>query len=362
MRKIIFVVILLVMFLRGQAQNGYIVSGKIQNVAIHRVVIVSSETGSLDTLGKAVVNNGSFLIQGCVGGVQEAQLVFEDVDAVVPFLLENAVFQVMVTPRGIALQGGGAEQELLRKYNQVVQDFAVIQKQIQTEAMEVQGDEVKLKELQMRADEAYKKSAEKTMMLIKANARYYATAYVIAAGIQNETEESLREKYELLDESIHETMPAKKITVILEQYKKLTDGNMAPNFTVKNPIGDSFTLYDVHCKLKLLHFWASNDSDCRQINSELVKYYQDYRSRGLEIVSISLDENTAEWKRAIGSDGMIWQNGIELKGWDAEPIRLYMVNSVPYFVLIDAENRIVAKGLQVGTLEKKIAELLKKRK
>lgn len=362
MRKIVLVVILLVMFLRGQAQNGYIVSGKIQNVAVHQVSLVSSETGNLDTLGEAIVNNGSFLIQGCVDGVQEAQLVFEGVDAVVPFLLENAVFQVMVTPRGIALQGGGAEQQLLRKYNQVVQDFAVIQKQIQTDAMKVQGDEIKLKELQMRADEAYKKSAEKTMMLIKANARSYATAYVIAAGIRDETEESLRKKYELLDESIHETMPAKKIAVVLERYKKLTDGNMAPNFTVKNPRGDSFALYDVHCKLKLLHFWISDNLDCRQINSELVRLYQDYRSRGLEIVSISLDKNVAEWKHAVGSDGVIWQNGSELKGWESESVGLYMVKNIPYFVLIDAENRIVAKGIKEAELEKNILELLKKRK
>ncbi len=348
------------MGLECRAQQGYIVSGKIQGMTVQHVFLVSSATGTLDTLGRVSVNSGSFFIQGSVTGVREALLVFEGVDVTVPFLLENAVFQVLVTPQGIALQGGGSEQELLRQYNHVAQEFVVAQQKIQAEVENIKGNEAKLKELQNKVDVMYAELVEKNMMLIKEHKDRYATAYVIAAGMRNDSEETLRNKYELLDETIRVTVPGKKIAMALEQYEKLAKGNIAPNFTVKKPNGDSFTLHDVQCKLKLLHFWRSDNPDCRHLNSELVKYYQDYRSRGLEIVSISLDENAAEWKRAIGSDGMIWVNGTELKGW--ESVLLYMFDRVPYFILMDAENRIVAKGLNITELGKNIAELLKKRK
>ena len=59
---------------------------------------------------------------------------------------------------------------------------------------------------------------------------------------------------------------------------------------------------------------------------------------------------------------MIWTNGSDLKGFDSEIARLYLVNDVPYTILIDGENRIVAKNLRGKNLQKKVGELLKKGK
>lgn len=343
--------------LESHGQEGYTVSGRVRELQTKQVYLLSSETGRTDTLGKAAVDNGVFLIQGKVDGVCEAFLTFEEVDATLPFLLENAVFQVMVTSHGFAFQGGGAEQELLRKFNQAAQEFAAGQQNIQVEATRMQGNAVGLKELQSRADKAYQDFQMKTAALIKANADRYASAYVIAAGMGNETEESLLNKYQALGKQAQATVPGKKIAAALEQYKKLADGEIAPNFTAVKPSGDSFSLHDVPGKLKLLHFWMPDNADCRQENTILVRLNLDYSPRGLEIISISLDKNAGKWKSAIGLDGMTWLNGLK-----PEAASLYRVSSVPYFVLVDADNRIVVKGLRGAELEKKVAELLKKKK
>ena len=111
-----------------------------------------------------------------------------------------------------------------------------------------------------------------------------------------------------------------------------------------------------------MYFWLSTDPSCRQDNIELVKLYSQYRPQGLEIISISLDDDRVKWKNTIGLDGMVWINGLDLRGFDSLVARLYMVNDLPTIFLIDAENRIVAKGLRGNDLRKKMAELLKKNK
>ena len=56
---------------------------------------------------------------------------------------------------------------------------------------------------------------------------------------------------------------------------------------------------------RLYIFGPAQQGSSRQDNSDLVKFYLQYRPKGLEIVSVALDESAAMWKQAIGLDGMI---------------------------------------------------------
>ena len=87
-----------------------------------------------------------------------------------------------------------------------------------------------------------------------------------------------------------------------------------------------------------------------------------YRPKGVEVISVSLDDNHAMWKQAIGLDGMIWTNGSDLKGMNSEITRLYLVKDLPVYVLLDAENRIIARDLSFSDLRAKVAELTKKKR
>ena len=63
-----------------------------------------------------------------------------------------------------------------------------------------------------------------------------------------------------------------------------------------------------------------------------------------------------------GMDGMVWTNGSDLQGFASPIARLYMVHELPATFLVDAENRIVAKGLRGDALRDTVAKLLKKSK
>src|SRR5688500_8868428 len=62
------------------------------------------------------------------------------------------------------------------------------------------------------------------------------------------------------------------------------------DFTVADIKGDSIKLSSLKGKVLILDFWASWCGPCRYSNKHLVKLYNKYKDKGLEILSVSLDE------------------------------------------------------------------------
>ncbi|MBC5621400.1 TlpA disulfide reductase family protein [Butyricimonas hominis] len=341
-----------------KAQQGYQISGKVSGMTDGTLLLIANEWEKPDTLGSVTVKNGVFVFTGKVNAPVAAYLAPSDGNGMIPLILENANFMVNVSDRGAMIQGG-KQQELLTRFTRISQAFLAEQAKV---AAEAQQPGANVQALQDRVNKAYEASVNATIELIKANPDEYATAHVIALGISGETEEGLRSKYDLLGEAARATIPGKRIAAALEQYEKLAIGEVAPNFTTEKPDGNTFSLYDLPGKLKLVYFWVSTNPLCRQDNTDLVKLYLQYRPLGLEIVSISLDENRGDWRNAVGQDGMVWINGSDLQGFASPNARLYMVHELPATFLVDAENRIVAKGLRGDVLRDTVAKLLKKSK
>ena len=341
-----------------RAQDSYRISGKVSGMTDGTLLLIANEREKPDTLGSVTVKNGVFVFTGKVNAPVAAYLAPSDGNGMIPLILENANFMVNVSGRGAMIQGG-KQQELLTRFTRISQAFLAEQAKV---AAEAQQPGANVQALQDRVNKAYEASVNATIELIKANPDEYATAHVIALGISGETEEGLRSKYDLLGEAARVTVPGKRIAAALEQYGKLAVGEVAPNFTTEKPDGNTFSLHDLPAKLKLVYFWVSTNPLCRQDNTDLVKLYLQYRPQGLEIVSISLDENRGDWRNAIGQDGMVWTNGSDLQGFASPIARLYMVHELPATFLVDAENRIVAKGLRGDALRDTVAKLLKKSK
>ncbi len=359
MRKLLLLILVAVNFsIATEAQEGYQVSGKINGMEDSTLLLMSDENGKPEILGTTQIKNGTFMFMGKVNNPISVYITAADGKGMIPLILENTNFMINVTNSGALLQGG-KQQELLARYTRISQDFFAEQAKM---AAEAQQPGANVQALQERVNKVYEASVNATMELIKANPDEYATAYVIALGISGETEEGLRSKYELLGEAARATAPGKRIAAALERYEKLAVGEIVPNFTLAKPDGNTFSLHDVPAKWKLVHFWAAKVDASRQDNSNLVKLYLQYRPKGLEIISVSLDNNHVIWKQAVGLDGMIWTNGSDLKGMDSEITRLYMINELPVYFLLDAENRIVARDLSLTDLRSKLAELTKKKR
>lgn len=137
---------------------------------------------------------------------------------------------------------------------------------------------------------------------------------------------------------------------------RFAPGHPAPDFVLYNPEGKEVKLSQFKGKLLLLDFWASWCGPCRKENPNVVKLYNEYKQKGLEILSVSLDRERDPWLEAIQSDGLIWSHAWDSNG---DVSKLYHVESIPSTFLIDREGKIIVQNLRGEALEQKVAELLK---
>jgi thiol-disulfide isomerase/thioredoxin len=111
-------------------------------------------------------------------------------------------------------------------------------------------------------------------------------------------------------------------------------------------------------KLVLIDFWASWCAPCRAEMPTVVKAYDLYHKKGLEIVGVSLDQNKDNWVNAIELLGQKWPQMSDLKGWDCAGAQIYGIQSIPANVLIDSQGKIVARDLRGDALLEEIESRL----
>lgn len=136
-------------------------------------------------------------------------------------------------------------------------------------------------------------------------------------------------------------------------------GQEAPDIVMNDLEGNTRKLSDLRGKVVLIDFWASWCGPCRRENPNVVKAYAEYKDKGFDVFSVSLDKTADRWKAAIEQDGLLWSNHVsDLKGWQNAAAKLYDVHSIPATFLIDQEGKVVASNLRGPALESKLEELL----
>jgi peroxiredoxin len=157
-----------------------------------------------------------------------------------------------------------------------------------------------------------------------------------------------------------ETDIVKDMKATIEALKGTEIGGMAPAFSAPTPTGEELALKDALGTYTLIDFWASWCKPCRNENPNVVRVYNKYHDKGLNIISVSLDKETQKqrWIDAIRQDEMDWYHVSNLKFWSDPIAKLYGVRSIPATFLVDKDGRIVAKNLRGQALEDKIESLL----
>lgn len=134
------------------------------------------------------------------------------------------------------------------------------------------------------------------------------------------------------------------------------NGSLAPEIAMASPSGDTLRLSSFKGRVVLIDFWASWCRPCRIENPKLVKLYQKYHEKGLEILGVSMDLEKDSWVEAIEKDQLGWQHVSDLSVPSAAAI-LYGVEAIPYSFLVDKNGMILAQNLRGEELTAVLMEI-----
>jgi thiol-disulfide isomerase/thioredoxin len=142
----------------------------------------------------------------------------------------------------------------------------------------------------------------------------------------------------------------------LESYRKLKIGNIAPDilFTgdvVKNGLATKIPsqLADIKTAYTLVLFGASWCPNCVEAINQLLPLYEKWKSKGLEIVFVSLDTDKESYKKYTQKLPFI--SRCDYKKWDTKAAQDYAVFATPTFFLLDANRKIVLRPASVNQID-----------
>ena len=115
-------------------------------------------------------------------------------------------------------------------------------------------------------------------------------------------------------------------------------------------------LSDLKGRVVLLdfHVFATRESAARIM--QLRDVYNRYADRGFEIFQVSLDTDEHFWQTSTAA--LPWVSVRDEASLQSEVLRLYNVQDIPTFFLIDRQNNLVKRDAQIKDLDEEIKKLL----
>lgn len=120
-------------------------------------------------------------------------------------------------------------------------------------------------------------------------------------------------------------------------------GCPSPTFNYENYKGGKTKLEDFRGKFVYIDVWATWCGPCRAEIPALKILEEKYHEKNIEFVSISIDvaKDIFKWRDLIANKNL---GGVQLfadKDWNSEFMKSYGVTSIPRFILIDPNGKIV---------------------
>ena len=145
---------------------------------------------------------------------------------------------------------------------------------------------------------------------------------------------------------------------------KKMNGSASPAFNYENFKGGTTKLEDFKGKYVYVDVWATWCGPCRQEIPFLQKVEEKYHGKNIVFTSISVDEDKDhdKWKKMVGDKSL---GGVQLfadKNWQSDFITAYGINSIPRFILIGPDGKVVdadAKRPSDPALQAQLDKLLK---
>ena len=338
-----------------------------------RAYLLKTENGRNRTAtDTAIVFNGGFRFKGDIKGAEMRAITIDGVRGQTSIFIEPGIINVEIYKDSIHTSKveGTYNNSVFNDYKNKYQEKIEAVETVNAEFLNSKQDVEVLKKLQSKRDSLRSQLKNFGYEFIETNNNSDFSLYILD-GLTNQKGFDLEladSAFKTIKTSIKTKNESNQLISNRIKQKiesspnkgKIKIGMQAPDFSAPNPEGKQVTLSDIKGKVTIVDFWASWCKPCRIENPNLVKLYDKYHSKGLEIISVSLERGNqkAFWIEAIKKDQLSWYNVSNLKFWQDPIAKAYSVNSIPATFILDENGVLIAERLRGTELEAKIKSLL----
>lgn len=379
-------------FTSCESNSGTSIEGNITDDATKEVILYSISPKGIDAFDTVAVADKKF----------KANIDLDSANFLVVQLSEKFRVPLFVQPgEHVAIEvenaeemlynvSGSPESQRIEEINEILLDANKAVQALNDEGQAAMEDSAQFALIKPRLDSTFKfildDTKKKYTDMIDENPGSLANIFIFSQSIGNMplvTPQDDFEYFEKVGEGISEKYPNSAHTknymermvemraTIAAQAEmdavkeRLSPGSVVPEIALENPNGEVMKLSDLRGKIVLVDFWAAWCRPCRAENPNLVRMYNQYKDKGFEVYSVSLDglpnqqDPKAAWTQAISADQLAWSNHVsDLQGWKTSVIKDFGFQGIPYTVLVDREGKIIATELRGPALEAKLKEVL----
>ena len=344
--------------------QGYTVTGTVEGAQDGETVYLQKPEGrTLVKLDSAIVRDGRFTLEGVQDTAIVCYLTYQGAKPEegrgMDFFLENGEINVELGVNSHVAKGtpnNDAYQVVRQQLDDLTHQVYALYEAMGDTTLTQEQREAKAGEMEALD----KKMDEVTGQAIAGNITNAVGVYLLKRNYYNMGVEELDTLVGQIPAEFASDPAIVRIKDNVEKLKATAPGQKFIDLAMQTPEGKAVKLSDYagRGKLVLVDFWASWCGPCRREMPALVEMYGKYKSRGFEIVGVSLDRDAEAWKKGIEQLGITWPQMSDLKYWDCEGAQVYAVSSIPHTMLVGADGTILARGLHGDELEEKIKEAL----
>lgn len=303
--------LLLLLPLMATAGQGFVIKGKVSGILNGYVAITNvarlqaaTDTSSEALPAKVRIKNGAFVFAGRLKHPGLVNLKISTREIAV--FLENTSYTIsgaLSRLTGASLRGGQANDDW--------QQYII--------------------------------SGESGSDFMQAHPNSIASAYLALMQATDSYDEA-QKGYAFLGPDARKSWYGQQLETAIGEYKKCGVGTTFPALAMHASDGRFFSMRDMTGKVVVLDFWASWCAPCRAYIPTLREYYNKYKDKGVEFVSVSVDSDTGRWKEATATEKMEWNQVLAEGAFDdGKGVKqLLNIYHIPYVIVVGKDGKIAA--------------------